>query len=142
MNYMTNYPDVSHHPLEEIIFEVLQEKSPDTREQLDKMTEEHQQLAILGSSLKEKLHHITSGTMVAKEAIIEASKNYHYLLTRHINFEENEIFPLVENSFNDEDWARVQSQIDASEDPLFGNVVQEQFTDLFKRISLTKNATV
>jgi len=41
MNYMTNQPDVSHHPVEEFIFTTLKRKVSDLSPQLDSLSNEH-----------------------------------------------------------------------------------------------------
>lgn len=136
MNYMTNYPDVSHHPVEEIIFNALRLKTPGSVDLINTLTEDHKELAKLGASLKEKLNHVISGSIVSKDAIIEAANNYYEYLTNHINSEEGRLFPVIEDTFTAEDWLQINTQIEKTEDPLFGDVVQEQFTDLYNRISL------
>jgi hemerythrin-like domain-containing protein len=142
MNYMTNYPDVSHHPVEEIIFNILKKISPDSSDLIYTLTEEHRELARLGLTLKEKLNHIISGSIVSKEAIIETSNNYYQLLTNHMNTEESQVFPIIENTFTKDNWSQLGMQIDDMGDPLFGDVVQEQFTDLYKRITLSKDDVI
>jgi hemerythrin-like domain-containing protein len=57
------------------------------------------------------------------------------LLTNHINSEEGKLFPIIDNTFSEDDWLQINSHIEEAEDPLFGDVVQEQFTDLYNRIS-------
>ncbi len=139
MNYMSNYPDVTHHLVEEIIFATLAEKSADAIPQIKLLSNEHQELVKLSLSLKEKLHHVTSGSIVSKDALIKTANEYHELLTNHICLEEEQILPIVENTFTAEDWSLIDKQIDKAEDPLFGDVVQEQFSDLYKRITLSKS---
>lgn len=135
MNYMTNYPDVHHHPAEEIIFALLEKKSPSTGDSVATLIKEHRKLAELGRALKEKLHHVTSGAIVSKDEIISTTKDYYTLLTNHLNFEEGELLPLVEEVFDENDWSSIAQQIKKTEDPLFGDVVDTQFTDLLGRIA-------
>jgi hemerythrin-like domain-containing protein len=139
MNYMTNYPDISHHPVEEIMFVALEQKTPDAIDLIHSLTEEHKELSRLGVSLKEKLNYVTSGSIVSRSDIITAAKDYYQLFIEHINTEEVQLFPIIENTFTAEDWSLVSAQIDAVEDPLFGEVVHDQFTDLYERITLSKN---
>ena len=136
MNYMTNHPDSNHHPVEEIIFKLLQQKTPGIANDVDKLVNEHRELADSGARLKEKLHYVTSGAIVSRDSIIEAASAYEKLLTSHINFEESKLLPLVESSFDDSDWEQIRPLIEGTEDPLFGEAVQEQFVNLFKRISV------
>lgn len=136
MNYMTNYPDVTHHPIEEIIFAALAPKAPDFADQIRLQNSEHGEIAKLGMSLKEKLQLVTSGSIIPRDSIINAANDYFQLLTNHINVEENQLFPIVENMFSAEDWSSLDLQIHDVEDPLLGEAVQEQFTDLYTRITV------
>ena len=138
MNYMTNYPDVKHHPSEEIIFDHLLEKHPELSEEIEALVNEHRQLAETGSALKEKLQYVTSGAIVPKDDILKATMAYSELLISHLNFEEGKLLPMVEKQFTEDDWKKIHAQIESTEDPLFGSVVDEQFSDLFKRIALQK----
>ncbi len=138
MNYLTNYPDVYHHPLEEVIFSCLVKKQPDIAEKMDRLTNEHSDLARLGLTLKENLSHINSGSIVSKNAIVDSANDYSLLLSSHINTEESLVLPLVQKTFGDSDWSWVEKQLKDIEDPLFGEAVQEQFTDLYNRITLSK----
>jgi len=96
---------------------------------------------LLGLTLKEKLSYITSGSIISKDDIIDAADNYYELLTSHIRTEEEKVLPVAEKMFSAEDWAQLSTQVDELDDPLFGDVVHEQFADLYKRIALSKDAT-
>ena len=135
---MTNYPDVKHHPCEEIIFDHLLKKHPELSKEVETLVNEHRKLAETGSALKEKLQYVTSGAIVSKEEILNATTAYSDLLISHLNFEEGKLLPMVEQQFTDDDWKTIQAQIESTEDPLFGPVVDEQFSELFRRISLQK----
>ncbi len=141
MNYMTNQPDVSHHPVEEFIFTTLKQKVSDLIPQLDALSNEHRQIALLGLTLKEKLSYITSGSIISKDDIIEAADNYCELLTNHIRTEEEKVLPVAEKMFSAEDWAQLSTRVDHMDDPLFGDVVHEQFADLYQRIALSKDTS-
>ena len=142
MNYMTNYPDVKHHPTEEIIFDLLETKDPAVKEGVVQLTQEHRQLADTGLRLLEKLHTVISGGIVSKESITQAAKDYHELLRNHLNFEEGKLLPVVKEAFSEEDWEQVATKLSQDKDPLFGDAIEEQFTNLFQRISSYKNSNV
>ncbi|MFT7461546.1 MAG: hemerythrin-like domain-containing protein [Planctomycetota bacterium] len=139
MNYLTNYPDVSHHPIEEIIFARLKRKAPESIGLINQLNSEHKELAKLGHILKEELQKVTSGAIVSKDNILNAAKDYCELLSNHMNVEESQIFPIIENMLTHEDWLLLDVQISALTDTLFGDAIQEQFSDLYKRITLSKD---
>ena len=142
MKYMTNYPDIKHHPTEEIIFDLLEKKQPEIKEKVSQLVNEHRQLAESGQALLERLQYVTSGAIVPKESIIEAAKDYYELLLNHLNFEESKLLPMVKEDFSDEDWNNVKVQMTGEEDPLFGAAIDEQFANLFQRIASYRNENI
>jgi len=139
MNYMTNQPDVSHHPVEELIFTTLKRKVPDLSPQLHSLSNEHREIALLGLTLKEKLSYITSGSIISRDDIVDAANNYYDLLINHLRTEDEKVLHVAEQMFTEEDWAEICTQVDKMDDPLFGEVVHEQFADLYQRIALSKD---
>ena len=139
MNYMINYPDVKHHPAEEVIFERLEQKQPEIKEEVAQLVEEHRRLAETGRALQEKLQQVIGGGIVSKESISDAARDYYELLLNHLNFEEGKLLPLVKQSFSDDDWQNIEVRLSEDEDPLFGKAINEQFTNLLQQISAHRN---
>ena len=135
MKYMTSYPDLYHHPAEEVIFSNIENCSPELESLFQSIANEHKKLNKLGSEAKNRLQHITSGAIVSKEEIITLVKEYVDLLSQHMNLEEGKLFPTVLKTLTAEEWEEVQSRTDNIKDPLFGEVVEEQYANLLKRIA-------
>ena len=138
MNYMTNYPDLAHHPIEEIIFTEIARMQPALDETVKQLNREHKQLASIGHALKESLQCVTSGSIVSRKSLIDSANDYHQLLTNHMNTEESKILPAIATAFDENDWSILEAQIIVLKDSLFADVIQEQFSDLYERITLSK----
>ncbi len=135
MLYMTNYPDLIHHPVEEILFTELVKKKPELSETLSSLSLEHKKLASVGRELKENLQIVVSGAIVSRKTLIDSAIDYHQLLTSHMNTEEGEILPVLGEAFNENEWSVIEAQVTVLHDSMFENVIQEQFSDLYKRIT-------
>lgn len=139
MLYMTNYPDLVHHPVEDILFTELVKKKPELSEILSSLRHEHEELARVGLELKENLQSIISGAVVSRKSVIDPAIDYHQLLTNHMNTEEGKILPVIDKTFNEDEWSTIQAQVAVLNDSVFGDVIQEQFSDLYKRITHSRD---
>src|ERR1700692_1747366 len=58
MFYMTRYPDVSHHPKEDLAFARIKEREVSARVIVDELTEQHARLKEFGGALVRALDDI------------------------------------------------------------------------------------
>lgn len=133
-NYMVSYPDTFHHPHEELIFDILGALDPDCSAEISELYSEHKQLAVTGLTLKDALNGAINGAIVPMDKILDNAKSYINLLWKHMNMEEGSIFPKAQSVLEDTEWQLINDKISQVEDPLFGDVVQTQFTKLYESI--------
>ncbi|MDH3378041.1 MAG: hemerythrin domain-containing protein [Gammaproteobacteria bacterium] len=135
MVYMTSYPDRVHHPMEDFVFQRVKEKCSTNHEVLGVVEREHQELSSKGKRFREMLDHVVDGSMVLREELESAGSDYVASLRRHMAIEDSKAFPLAERVLEADDWAWVASQMQATQDPVFGAVVAEQFATLRRYIT-------
>ncbi len=95
MCYMRHYPDLFHHPQEDLIFEKLKERDPSARAIVDKLMEEHKALAEKGAQFFESLQIVVSESMVPRETLDSQGRGYIAFLCSHMDKEEERVFPLA-----------------------------------------------
>lgn len=134
MRYMTHYPDMHHHPNEELIFSRLAERSPSSHEDIDHLSEEHKKLAQHGLSFLDDLDAVTSGAIIHRDKLAEDAHAYVEMLKSHMRKEEGDVFPLAQALLTEEDWNRLETQIETVRDPLFGPNVDNGFKAVFDAI--------
>ncbi|MCY4155437.1 MAG: hemerythrin domain-containing protein [Gammaproteobacteria bacterium] len=134
MNYMVNYPDLHHHPHEELIFEVLGALDPDCLADVGRLTEEHQQQAATGLALKDSLDAVVNGAIVPLDSILRRTRAYIDLFRRHISLEQGSVFPKAKATLEDSEWQLINDKISQVEDPLFGEVALGQYRKLYEGI--------
>ena len=63
MRYVTGYPDTQHHPTEDIVFQRLEERAPETTADIAATLAEHHRLVEVVSEIAEpfELHDLTEG---------------------------------------------------------------------------------
>lgn len=131
MHYMTHYPDLFHHPKEDLVFKKLKQRDVSARPTVDNLVEEHKALAEKGVQFYECLQTIVSELMVSRESLESRGRDYIAFLRSHMNKEEDEIFPLASAVLREKDWAEIDTAMEAKEDPVFGKVVEENYRALY-----------
>ncbi len=134
MLYLTRYSDRVHHPMEDLVYARLADRSPRARQDLAPVTEQHERIGKESEKLLETVTMIADGGMTLRTEILAAGRRYVADLRRHIDLEEKYLFPLAEKTLDDQDLEEVQRTLDEQADPVFGDVVAEDFKRLYQHI--------
>lgn len=137
MFYMINYPDITHHPTEERIFDKLLAYDKNASALIHELTIQHKQLSEKGNQLVGLLRNVVdSQAVILREEITELAHGYVKLLRDHMHDEENQILPLASNSFDDTDWDEINMILDdRMADPFFDKKVMAEYKTLYKYIT-------
>lgn len=134
MRYMTVYPDAVHHPKEDIVYEQLRSKRPDLSEHLDHVPDDHNDIAHLGSLLRDEVEAINAGAAVRREKMIEDSVAYILRLRNHMRWEEDDLFKRVDKMLDDEPHKIDVSKIGNIKDPVFELEIEAGFRRLLESL--------
>jgi hemerythrin-like domain-containing protein len=134
MFYMTHYPDVLHHPKEDLAFARISERHPAARTIIDGLTAEHSVLKREGNALVIALDDIVNGSVASREHVEAPGRAYLAAFRRHMRTEEAEILPLAAKLLDRDDWAAIQAAIRQLEDPVFGRSGDERYAALRRQI--------
>lgn len=134
MLYMTHYPDKFHHPKEDLIFTRLVARDASARPVIDQLMKEHKVLAEKGTIFRETLRAVSDGELVRRATIESQGRDYVASLRAHASTEESRVFPLAESQLFVGDWAAIEDEIEHMEDPLFGQVVADDYRALYEFI--------
>jgi len=134
MQYLTRYSDKVHHPMEDLVYARLADRSPKARMDLAPVPEQHERIAREGSSLLDAVSMVAVGGMTLRARILRAGRRYVADLRKHIEMEEAHLFPLALSTLDRADLAEVERILDEQKDPVFGDVVQADFEDLYAHI--------
>ncbi len=121
MYYMTHYPDLQHHPKEDLAFARLREREPGVTAIVDELSAEHAQLRQAGDELTRALDAIVDGSIETREHVEAPARAYVAMFRRHMNREEAQILPLARRVLTGQDWAAIDSAIAHLDDPLYAN---------------------
>lgn len=135
MQYMTAYPDMYHHPTEDVVFQRLISRSPETRPKVEALFVEHELIGAAGTTLRQALKLTIDQKSDPSQDLIGKAQDYIGSMRDHMNIEEGEIFPLAKVILTTRDWQLLDDTIAAAGDPLFGPQLQKSYQDLAKALS-------
>jgi hemerythrin-like domain-containing protein len=130
VEYMQGYAEHSHHPLEDIIFDYYSNKTGQAN--CGQLYNEHHRLAETSGALVYSLNMILSDVVISREKLINDLQEYIELQQRHMQYEEQEVFPNFIKTLDDSDWQKITvlCQKRLIEDPLFNDNDKTIFEDL------------
>lgn len=133
--YMTHYPDLFHHPKEDLVYDKIGRIDAGARPAVDELMRQHGVLRESGAKLLENLDAVIAGAMLARTSVEAPGQTYIAYFRRHMRREESEIFPLAAKLLSDEDWSVIDAAAPLPMDPLFGESVHQRYRALHRHIA-------
>lgn len=135
MYYMIHYPDVYHHPKEDLVFGKVAAMDPQVRDAVQNLLAQHVVLKQSGTRLYEELQGVVDGAMRPRGSVEQPAETYIRYFRDHMNNEESTLLPLVRKLLSPSDWAAIEAIAPTRSDPLFGSdAVGKRYEQLHRRI--------
>jgi hemerythrin-like domain-containing protein len=134
LSYIAHYPDLYHHPTEDLIFEVLRRCDVGSAESVAALTLEHATLTAAAGEILEALSAFTGQGVIPRERLVAMLMDYIARSRRHMSFEESSVFPRARAVVSEQDWQAIERGLPHRDDPLFGRTVNEQYRALYRAI--------
>jgi len=141
MFYMTHYPDVLHHPKEDLAFARIKERETSAGPIVDQLTEQHARLKRSGDALVVALDDIVNGSITLRDHVEAPGRDYIAAFRSHMQMEETAILPLAAKLLHDGDWAGIGAAMLQIDDPLFGKSSEPRYAALRRKIARATQAT-
>ncbi len=135
LEYMDNYSDIVHHPTEDMIFARVLEKGTERHDVFDVLTRQHKMLGQLSKRFRQSLDGILREEVSLREDVEAHGRELIGTLRAHKRLEDAEAFPIALAVLDDADWAQIEAQAPASEDPVFGAPDPVRYRALYARLS-------
>jgi hemerythrin-like domain-containing protein len=129
-NYFCDYPDRCHHPKEDAVFRQLQARDPAGAARVGDLAREHREAHARVRRFRDHIQAIFRNEIVPREAAVTAAQSFVNAEREHMKMEEEVFFPIAARALNEEDWRTVDGNLRAMQDPLFGDIVEEEFRGL------------
>lgn len=133
MRYLHEYPDAVHHPTEDLLFDKLVRRKPDTEKDIARLRRDHKKLGANTADILRLLDDAAElHTPASAEVVRVELGKYIGRLRRHMRFEEAELFPVAVQCLANRDWQAIESSLNAVQDPLFGSTVARDYRVLYE----------
>jgi hemerythrin-like domain-containing protein len=134
MRYMTIYPDAVHHPKEDIVYGQLRSRRADLAEDLDHVPDDHNDIAHLGTLLRDEIEAVNAGAAVRRNKMIEDTSAYILRLRNHIRWEEEDLFKRIDRMLDDEPHKVDIEDLGRIKDPVFELEIEAGFRRLLESL--------
>jgi hemerythrin-like domain-containing protein len=138
--YFSDYPDLCHHPKEDLVYELLRKRDPGSCAGLKNLTSEHVRLRELTRVFGDAVRRLgeappspeaaPSAEPAAREVIRDFTRRYR----KHMREEDEHFFPLAEQKLSKDEWATLDFAVFDRDDPLLANAAEHRFAALRQRI--------
>lgn len=133
--YTVNYPELVHHPKENLIYRSLMSRGPTLRIAVGDLISEHKRLAQMTQGLATAIGRIASDEELPRKWLDSLVQTYLSVNRHHIMVEEEELYPRALEHLTRQEWAEIEAQAAKVEDPVFGSKVAAAYRYLHKRIT-------
>ena len=144
LDYLHNYPDSFHHPLESRLLAKLRPRITDAglRQKLEAIEEQHVEIYQLTNNLIDRFQSIQNDQIVPVDKLLADYQRYAELQINHIKMENIFMIPAMKKLLTEEDVAAVKSSLNGNPDPLFGAHLWDAYEDLYRFVVGTEQEQV
>lgn len=119
LDYIEHYAEQVHHPTEDLIYQMALPKLPKGETLLQRLSREHANLVGAARRFRETLEGIVQGEVMTRAEVETRGREFVALQRKHIDLEEHEVFPLLENMLTEQQWDEIKAKAPKGEDPIF-----------------------
>jgi len=135
VHYLRAYSDCVHHRREDVAFARLAERDLSMNALISRLLQEHRVIATAGEELLWRLNEATGDVMTPRAALEAAAATYLGYYRNHLNTEEREVMPRAAQVLTPEDWLEMSAAAPPVADPLFGERVEQRYTELSRQLA-------
>ncbi|HSN18732.1 MAG TPA: hemerythrin domain-containing protein [Gammaproteobacteria bacterium] len=131
VNYLSYFPGILHHPLEELMFDSVRRSAPVMGETYGRLVREHAELAsaAVGLSASIGLQQLGHDADLARLQL--QGEEYVMAYANHLQFEEAEVLPQALEVLNKRQWTDIQTRFVFKRDPLFNRERLSLYENLY-----------
>ena len=134
--YCRDYLDQWHHPREDAMFEILQQRNASRASSVRQLSDEHRQLAAATLRVVGVFRDVAERSALhLREDLVRSGRELSADYRDHMDWEESAFFPVVEEVFEQADWRRLKEQVGSLADCSTTNPVEQQYAALLRAIS-------
>lgn len=134
ISYFELYPEIYHHPLEELVFARLELRDPAAAASVGNLRLEHKKGTDRLRRFAQAIDGVLSGREILRQNVDNIVRDFIESERRHIMIEDRDFFPAAVKALKPADWSEIAATSTNQEDPLFSEAAEETFGALRERI--------
>jgi hemerythrin-like domain-containing protein len=127
ISYFEVYPEVYHHPQEDLILAKLRIRDPAAAGKIGDLAREHRQGAERLGRVAHAVDNVLADREVLRQDVDNIVRDFIDRERRHIMMEDRDFFPAALKALEPQDWTEIASAMANPEDPLFSEAAEETF---------------
>jgi hemerythrin-like domain-containing protein len=134
ISYFELYPEIYHHPQEDVVFAKLKIRDPAAAAKVGNLALEHQKGAERLRRVAQAVDSVLADREILRQNVDNIVRDFIEHERRHIMMEDRDFFPAALKALEPQDWTEIASALTGHEDPLFSEAAEETFDALRARI--------
>ena len=134
--YTLHYPDLFHHPKEDLIFGRLVMRDPSAKAIIGDLIQEHERLGELTRRFAAAIGNAARDVEMPRAWLEALAMEYLSVNRQHMQAEEKHFFPRALAALTDQDWAEIDERAVHVNDPIFGPRVEDSYLAIHERIRI------
>ncbi len=130
ISYFEVYPEVYHHPQEDLVIAKLRTRDPVAAAKVGDLAREHQKGAERLRRVAHAVESVLADREIPRQNIDAIVRDFIAHERRHIMMEDRDFFPAALEALKPQDWAEIASAVTGHKDPLFSDATEERFDAL------------
>ncbi|MGF6312919.1 hemerythrin-like domain-containing protein [Bradyrhizobium sp. i1.8.4] len=124
ISYFEVYPEMYHHPQEDLIFSKLKTRDPDAAAMVGDLAHEHQEVIDRLHQCSRAIDGVLANREVLRQDVGTIVRDFIARERHHMMREERDFFPAALEALSAHDWTEVASALTDHGDPLFSETAE------------------
>ena len=134
ISYFELYPEVYHHPQEDLVFTRLKIRDPAAAAKVGNLALEHQKGAERLRRVAQAVDGVLADREILRQNVDRIVRDFIEHERHHIMMEDRDFFPAALKALEPQDWTEIASALTSHKDPLFSEAAEETFDAVRARI--------
>ena len=130
ISYFEVYPEVYHHPQEDLVFAKLRERDPVAAAKVGDLAHEHHKGAERLRRVAQAVRYVLADGEVLRQNVDTIVRDFIAHERQHMMMEDRYFFPAALEALKPQDWTEIALAVTGHKDPLFSDVTEERFDGL------------
>ena len=132
--YFQVYPDVYHHPPENLVFQKLKARDSTAAAKIGDLEAAHRSGSDRLRQVAQSVDSVLADRELLRQDVEDVIRDFIEQERRHMAMEERDFFPAAVKALEPQDWMEITSRLTDQPDPLFSEIVEGRFDAVRRHI--------